>query len=82
MMAPGQIYHTYSTFGRGGKEFLGVYRYLEATPKGRNENGPNYTLTDRVRLRNKYGQGGMVEANGRYHEAACACSVHQTARAA
>jgi predicted dithiol-disulfide oxidoreductase (DUF899 family) len=36
----GQIYHTYSTFGRGGEEFLGIYRYLEATPKGRNENGP------------------------------------------
>jgi predicted dithiol-disulfide oxidoreductase (DUF899 family) len=28
-----QIFHTYSTFGRGGEEFLGIYRYLDATPK-------------------------------------------------
>ena len=35
----GEIFHTYSTFGRGGEEFLGIYRYLDATPKGRDENG-------------------------------------------
>ena len=29
----GQIFHTYSTYGRGGEEFLGIYRYLDATPK-------------------------------------------------
>ena len=36
----GQIFHTYSTFGRGGEEFLGIYRYLDVTPKGRDEHGP------------------------------------------
>src|SRR6202048_218804 len=36
----GQVYHTYSAFGRGGEQFLGVYAYLDATPKGRGENGP------------------------------------------
>ena len=36
----GRIFHTYSTFGRGGEEFLGIYRYLDATPKGRSEDGP------------------------------------------
>jgi predicted dithiol-disulfide oxidoreductase (DUF899 family) len=30
----GHIYHTYSTLGRGGEEFLGIYRLLDATPKG------------------------------------------------
>src|SRR6266487_5133330 len=30
----GQIFHTYSTFGRGGEEFLGIYRFLDAIPKG------------------------------------------------
>jgi predicted dithiol-disulfide oxidoreductase (DUF899 family) len=75
----GQIFHTYSTFGRGGEEFLGIYRYLDATPKGRAENGPNHTLADWVRPRHMYGRGGIVEVNGRYHQPACACAVHQSA---
>jgi predicted dithiol-disulfide oxidoreductase (DUF899 family) len=77
----GQIFHTYSTFGRGGEEFLGIYRYLDTTPKGRDENGPYHTLGDWVRPSNLYGQGGMVEANGRYHRPGCACAAHQSAPA-
>jgi predicted dithiol-disulfide oxidoreductase (DUF899 family) len=72
----GRIFHTYSTFGRGGEEFLGIYRYLDATPKGRGEDGPYQTLADWVRPRNMYGEGGMVEASGRYHQPACACAAH------
>lgn len=33
----GGIYHTYSTFGRGLEEFLTAYRYIDITPKGRDE---------------------------------------------
>src|ERR1700730_5057979 len=73
----GQIFHTYSTFGRGAEDFLGAYRFIDVTPKGRNENGPNHSLGDWVRLKNTYGQGGMVEANGRYHAVDCACAVHK-----
>jgi predicted dithiol-disulfide oxidoreductase (DUF899 family) len=73
----GQIFHTYSTYGRGGEEFLGIYRYLDATPKGRNEPGPYNTLADWVRPHDRYGQGGAVEASGRYHQPACACTAHQ-----
>jgi len=76
-----QIFHTYSTFGRGGEEFLGIYRFLDATPKGRAENGPYHSLTDWTRPRNMYGQGGVVEPNGRYHQPACACAIHQSAAA-
>jgi predicted dithiol-disulfide oxidoreductase (DUF899 family) len=65
--AAGQIFHTYSTFGLGGEEFLGIYRFLDATPKGREENGPYHTLADWARPRNMYDKGGTVEANGRYH---------------
>jgi predicted dithiol-disulfide oxidoreductase (DUF899 family) len=75
----GQIFHTYSTYGRGGEEFLGIYRYLDATPKGRDENGPYNTLADWVRPKNMYGKGGVVEGSGRYHQAACGCRVHQPA---
>jgi predicted dithiol-disulfide oxidoreductase (DUF899 family) len=72
----GQIFHTYSTFGRGGEEFLGIYRYLDTTPKGRDERGPYRSLGDWVRPRNSYDEGGIVEANGRYHQPGCACQVH------
>lgn len=79
--AAGQIFHTYSTFGRGGEEFLGVYRFLDATPKGRDENGPYHSLADWARPRNMYGSGGIVEPNGRYHQSICACAVHDSAAA-
>ncbi|MGA7404881.1 MAG: thioredoxin family protein [Pseudolabrys sp.] len=75
----GQLFHTYSTFGRGGEEFLGIYRFLDATPKGREENGPYHSLTDWARPRNMYGKGGTVEPTGRYHQPACACEAHQSA---
>lgn len=77
----GQIYHTYSAYGRGGEQFLGIYAYLEATPKGRAENGPHQSLTDWVRPHNMYDRGGMVEGTGRYHAADCGCAVHRGAGA-
>jgi predicted dithiol-disulfide oxidoreductase (DUF899 family) len=75
----GNIFHTYSTFGRGGEAMLGAYNILDLTPKGRNETGPYYSLTDWVRPHDRYGQGGFVEATGRYHaetnlDASCACA--------
>jgi predicted dithiol-disulfide oxidoreductase (DUF899 family) len=73
----GQIFHTYSTFGRGGEPFLGTYAFLDVTPKGRNENGPFHSLPDWVRPRNMYGKGGMVEPTGRYHPPTCGCAVHK-----
>ena len=42
----GQIFHTYSTFGRGGEQFLGIYGYFDVLPKGREENGPTHSLPD------------------------------------
>jgi predicted dithiol-disulfide oxidoreductase (DUF899 family) len=38
----GEVFHTYSTYGRGNEQFMGVYRYLDLVPKGRDEDGlPN-----------------------------------------
>ena len=73
----GNIYLTYASFGRGGEEFLGVYRILDVVPKGRQEGGPYRSLADWVRPRNMYGKGGSVEANGRYHDPSCARGVHE-----
>lgn len=33
----GQIYHTYSTYGRGLDLLIGTYNYIDLTPKGRDE---------------------------------------------
>lgn len=62
----GEVFHTYSTFGRGAEEIIGTYMCLDLTPKGRNENGPNYSLTDWVRPHDRYGEGGTVDSFGRY----------------
>jgi predicted dithiol-disulfide oxidoreductase (DUF899 family) len=75
----GQVYHTYSTFARGGEQFLGIYAYLDATPKGRAEHGPYHSLPDWVRPHNMYGHGGSVEGTGRYHAADCGCAAHRSA---
>lgn len=73
----GQVFHTYSTYSRGGEQFLGIYRFFDVTPKGRNENGPYRSLGDWARPKNMYGKGGMVESNGRYHAPSCACAAHK-----
>jgi predicted dithiol-disulfide oxidoreductase (DUF899 family) len=72
----GEIYLTYASFGRGGEDFLTAYRILDVMPKGRQENGPFRTLADWVRPHDRYGKGGVVEPNGRYHAASCGCAVH------
>ena len=72
----GEIFHTYSAYGRGGEGVLGIYGILDAMPKGRNETGPYHSLTDWARPHNMYGNGGEVERNGRYHAPSCGCALH------
>ncbi|MBV9512122.1 MAG: DUF899 domain-containing protein [Caulobacteraceae bacterium] len=72
----GEVFHTYSAYGRGGEETLGIYGVLDAMPKGRNETGPYHSLGDWARPRNMYGNGGEVEGNGRYHAPTCSCETH------
>src|SRR5262249_603858 len=33
----GSVFHTYSSYARGGDLLLGAYNYLDRPPKGRNE---------------------------------------------
>jgi predicted dithiol-disulfide oxidoreductase (DUF899 family) len=35
----GDIFHTYSSYARGGDLLIGTYNYLDLMPKGRNEEG-------------------------------------------
>jgi predicted dithiol-disulfide oxidoreductase (DUF899 family) len=59
--ATGAVFHTYSAYGRGDERGLGTYMFLDLTPKGRDENGPNYNLMDWVRRHDEYDHGGFVE---------------------
>jgi predicted dithiol-disulfide oxidoreductase (DUF899 family) len=52
--ATGDIFHCYSSFGRGDEMLIGAYNYLDLTPKGRDETGPNGNLTDWVKHHDKY----------------------------
>jgi predicted dithiol-disulfide oxidoreductase (DUF899 family) len=62
----GEIFHTYSTFGRGAEEVMGTYMLLDLTPKGRNETGPGFNLTDWVRHHDRYESSGHVNDKGQW----------------
>ncbi len=75
----GEIFHTYSTFGRGDEMVDTTYMYLDLTPKGRNETGPHYNLGDWVRHHDRYGIAGRVDEGGRFRadqpaESSCKCT--------
>jgi predicted dithiol-disulfide oxidoreductase (DUF899 family) len=38
------VYHTYSTFGRGGEPLIGMYSLLDMVPKGRDEQDLPHTM--------------------------------------
>ena len=50
----GNIFLTYSNFERGVERLAGAYNYLDFAPFGRNENGPNFDVTDWVRHHDRY----------------------------
>jgi predicted dithiol-disulfide oxidoreductase (DUF899 family) len=62
--AEGDIFHTYSSYGRGNEEVLGAYMYLDLTPKGRDETGPGFNLGDWVRHHDRYDASGYVDPAG------------------
>jgi predicted dithiol-disulfide oxidoreductase (DUF899 family) len=62
----GEIFHTYSTYGRGDEMVDTTYMYLDLTPKGRNEQGPHHNLADWVRHHDRYAAAGFVDARGRF----------------
>jgi predicted dithiol-disulfide oxidoreductase (DUF899 family) len=49
-----EIYHTYSSYARGGDLLIGAYNYLDLTPKGRNEHGPHHNLVDWIKRHDMY----------------------------
>ena len=49
----GEVFHTYSTFGRGVEVMMGTYRLLDLTPKGRDEHDVPYKM-EWVRHHDRY----------------------------
>ncbi len=59
----GQIFHTYSSFGRGLEDLLGVYTFLDRVPKGRKEDGLPYPMAW-VKHHDRYSDGRLVGIGG------------------
>lgn len=51
--ASGAVFHTYSAYARGLDSYLTTYRYLDIVPKGRDEDGLDYTM-EWVRRHDEY----------------------------
>ncbi len=74
----GDVFHTYSAYGRGDEALIGAYHFLDLTPKGRNENGPNFDMTDWVRHRDRYmPDPGIDGVDGCCGPAAAGATKHQ-----
>ena len=56
--ANGEVFHTYSMYGRGLEDFLGVYAILDRVPKGRDEEGHGMAW---VRHHDRYPESNIVE---------------------
>jgi predicted dithiol-disulfide oxidoreductase (DUF899 family) len=55
--AAGEVFHTYSSYGRGGDILIGAHNYLDLTPKGRNERD----TMDWVRHHDRYENAARAE---------------------
>lgn len=51
--AEGSLFHTYSSFGRGLENFLGIYQFLDIVAKGRDESELPYPM-NWVRHKDRY----------------------------
>jgi predicted dithiol-disulfide oxidoreductase (DUF899 family) len=79
--AAGDVFHTYSTYARGGDIFIGAYNYLDLVPKGRDEGGLAFTMAW-VRHHDRYGAEYAVDASQGYQQPAgseTCCEPHEHA---
>jgi predicted dithiol-disulfide oxidoreductase (DUF899 family) len=81
----GQVFHTYSTYGRGGEPMMGVYTYLDVTPRGRHEEGLAFPMAWR-RHHDRYEQdyyadmwcaGASASASSMGARASCCGEEHK-----
>lgn len=65
----GDVFHTYSSYGRGVEGLLGVYSLLDMAPKGREEDGLPFTMAW-VRHHDRYETSVETHASGCCEESA------------
>jgi predicted dithiol-disulfide oxidoreductase (DUF899 family) len=68
----GDVFHTYSTFGRGVEVMMGTYDLLDLTPKGRDERDVDYKM-EWVRHHDRYEPQPAAKAAA---TAGSCCSAH------
>jgi predicted dithiol-disulfide oxidoreductase (DUF899 family) len=61
----GNIFHTYSSFGRGTDILVGAYNYLDLTPKGRDEDSLPFTMAW-LRHHDRYDTGYLADPSKPY----------------
>jgi predicted dithiol-disulfide oxidoreductase (DUF899 family) len=61
-----EIFHTYSTYGRGLDILIGTYHFLDLAPKGRDEDGLAWSMAW-VRHHDRY-DGAVVDTKASYQE--------------
>jgi predicted dithiol-disulfide oxidoreductase (DUF899 family) len=64
--AAGEVFHTYSTYGRGLDILIGAYNLIDLTPKGRDEDGFAHSMAW-VRHHDRY-DGAPVDTKASYQE--------------
>jgi predicted dithiol-disulfide oxidoreductase (DUF899 family) len=77
--AAGDVFHTYSTYGRGVDVLMGTYRFLDLVPKGRDEDHLEFSMAW-VRYHDRYGTNEFADADKPYwpetastSSASCGC---------
>jgi predicted dithiol-disulfide oxidoreductase (DUF899 family) len=76
--AAGDIFHTYSTYGRGLESLIGTYNILDLVPKGRDEDHLTFPM-EWVQYHDRYGTNEFAGADKPYgpemspSSAACGC---------
>jgi predicted dithiol-disulfide oxidoreductase (DUF899 family) len=64
--AAGDVFHTYSSYGRGLDIVVGAYNFLDMAPKGRDEDGLAWSMAW-VRHHDKY-EGAVVNTKASYQQ--------------
>lgn len=80
--AAGDVFHTYSTYGRGVEQALGTYRILDLVPKGRDEDQLDFSMAW-VRYHDRYESNQFADADKPYWpetsaQPTSACGCHKT----
>jgi predicted dithiol-disulfide oxidoreductase (DUF899 family) len=72
----GEIFYTYSTYGRGLDILLGVYNFLDMAPKGRDEDALEHPMAW-VRHHDRYPQEMVAQQSAAQNKSSASCCAHE-----